>query len=158
VATTDRRVKVAVDSCVIIARITGDLPDMQPGIDSLFHEVDLRLVRLYGSTLLVPEVLGGGFADPPDLARENAIRGILDNPNVLTPVQVTRQVAWIARELRRELHLKTPDAAHLASAVYAGADWFMTTDADDFPIGSVVRGVRISLPDSVSGATVLPGG
>lgn len=153
-ATTEPK-KVAVDSGLLIARVIGDRPDHAAGIASLFHEVDTNKVKLFGSTLLFPEVLGGGYDDPVDAAKENAIFSVLDNPSVLTLVQVTRQVAVIARDLRRELHLQTPDAAHLASAIFAGVDIFMTID-EDFHVGTTVRGTRIELPGSALGEEVLP--
>ena len=148
--------KVAIDSGLLIARITGDRPEHEPGMASLFHEVDSRKVKLFGSTLLFPEILGGRYDDPVDALKENAIFGILDNPSVITMVQVTRQVAVLARELRRELRLKTADATHLASAVFADVDVFMTIDETDFNIGTTVRGVEIALPGSALGEDVLP--
>ncbi|WP_114558171.1 type II toxin-antitoxin system VapC family toxin [Desertihabitans aurantiacus] len=148
--------KVAIDSGLLIARITGDRPEHAPGIATLFHEADSQKVKLFGSTLLFPEVLGGGYDDPVDPAKENAIFRVLDNPSVITMVQVTRQVAVLARDLRRELHLKTADATHLASAVFAGVDMFMTIDENDFTIGSTVRGVEIALPGSALGEDALP--
>jgi predicted nucleic acid-binding protein len=106
--------------------------------------------------LLLTEVLGGGFSQPPDLAKENQILALLDNPNIITLVQVTRQVAMQAREFRQRFHIKSPDAIHLATAVFIGADSFMTTDEDDFPIGETVDGVRILVPHSALGADILP--
>ena len=148
--------KVAIDSVLLIARIIGDRPEYAHGIDSLFHEVDSNKVKLFGSTLLFPEVLGGGYDDPIDPIKENQIFSVLDNPSVITMVQVTRQVAVLARELRRELRLKAPDATHLASAVFAGVDIFMTADKNDFKIGTTVQGVQIALPGSAFGEEVLP--
>lgn len=155
-ARNDKKPRVAVDSGLVISHLIGDLPQHADGIQSLFHEVDLHKVVLCGSTLLLAEVLGGGFNQPPDLAKENQILSLLDNPNVITLAQVTRQVAMQAREFRREFHLKSPDAIHLATAVFVGADCFMTTDEDDFPIGDTVKGVQILLPRSALGADILP--
>lgn len=148
--------KVAIDSGVLITRIIADRPEFVAGIASLFHEADSQKVKLFGSTLLFPEVLGGRYDDPVDQAKENAIFRVLDNPSVITMVQVTRQVAVLARDLRRELRLETPDATHLASAVFAGVDMFMTIDEKDFNIGSTVRGVEIALPGSALGEDALP--
>src|SRR4051794_20815145 len=100
--------------------------------------------------------MGGGFKTPPDLALENQIFQVLRNPETLTLVQVSVQVGMIARELRRELRLKTPDAVHLASAIAVDADFFMTVDEDDFPVGRTVKGVRIELPHPPSGDLTLP--
>jgi len=148
--------RIAVDSGIVISHVIGDLPQHAGGIRSLFHEVDTDQVLLYGSTLLLVEVLGGRFKKPPDSAKENQILSLLENPQVVTLAQVTRQVAMTARDFRRKYHLKSPDAIHLATAVFVGADAFMTTDADDFPIGGTVNGVKILLPASALGAEVLP--
>ncbi len=113
------------------------------------------MVVLLGSVVLFTEVLGGGFNDPPDLAKENQIRAILENPKVITLAQVTRQVAMTARDLRPTYKLKVADSLHLATAVFVGADFLMTTD-EDFPIGQVVKGVKVVHPGSALGAEVLP--
>lgn len=148
--------RVAVDSGVVIAQIIADRPEHAAGIASLFHEVDTDRVELFGSTLLLAEVLGGGFDYPVDARKEDAILNVLTNPNVITLVQVTRQVAAQARDYRRTYRLKTPDAVHLAKAVFAEVDLFMTIDTTDFPIGTTVNGVEIALPGSAFRASVLP--
>lgn len=92
-AKSDKKPRVSVDSGLVISHIIGDLPQHANGIQSLFHEVDSDRVLLYGSTLLLTEVLGGGFKEPLDAAKENQILALLENPNVITLAQVTRQVA-----------------------------------------------------------------
>lgn len=155
-AKSEKKPRVAVDSGLVISHVIGDLPQHANGIQSLFHEVDSSRVLLYGSTLLLTEVLGGSFQEPPNPAKENQILSLLENPNVITLAQVTRQVAMTAREFRRRFRLKSPDAIHLATAVFVGANAFMTTDEDDFPIGDTVHGVKVLLPGSALGADVLP--
>ena len=153
-ATSSPARKVAVDSGVVIARVTGDRPEHADGIAALFHEIDSGKVELYGSTLLLVEVLDGGFKDPFDQTKENQILAVLDNPNVIRLVQGSRQAAMTARALRREYNLKVADSMHLASAIFAGIDKFMTID-DGFPIGKTVRGVEVCYPDSAYGTPVL---
>lgn len=148
--------RVCIDSSVLIAYLSGDQPKHADGISALFHDGAIGKAKIFGSTLLFPEVLGGGFDAPPDLAMENQIFQVLRNPNTLTLIQASVQVGMIARELRRELHLKTPDAVHLASAIAVDADYFMTVDEDDFPIGESVKGVQIEFPHPPSGAFTLP--
>lgn len=154
-AKTDTRPRVAIDSNFVIAHVTGDRPEHAAGIASVLHEVDAQKIRLYGSTILITEVLGGCFDDPPDLAKENAIRAILENPSVITLAQVSRQVAQVARDLRPQYRLKVADSLHLATAVTLGVDAFMTMD-DAFPIGQTVKGVRVTYPESALGANILP--
>lgn len=45
-------------------------------------------------------------------------------------LELTPQVIEKATELRAALNLKTPDAVHLASAIVAGAQAFLTQDSD----------------------------
>lgn len=148
--------RVCLDSSVVISYLVGDRPEHLPGMAGLFHDSDTGKVQLFGSTLLLAEVLGGGFSSAVDPEVENQTLRILRDPATMTLVPVSVQVGMLARELRREFRLETPDATHLASAVFAGVDSFMTLDTKDFPVGQVVRGVRVELPASPSGTLVLP--
>ncbi|MFD1827614.1 type II toxin-antitoxin system VapC family toxin [Mumia zhuanghuii] len=82
-----------------------------------------------GSTLLLTETLtlaGDRLAERPRLL---AILGRL----ALLPV--THDVAVMAAALRVRHRLKTPDALHLATAISAGADRFVTNNRHDFARG-----------------------
>lgn len=147
--------RVCIDSSVVIAYLNGDQPQHTDGIASLFHDARAKRVQLLGSTLLLAEVMGGGYDATPDLAMDNRIFGILRNPETITLIQASLQVGMIARDLRRELRLKTPDAIHVASAIFAGVDAFMTTD-ERLPVGKVIKGVPVRFPESPSGNLVLP--
>lgn len=155
-AKSKQAIKVAVDSCVLINRFTADQPQFAAGTESLFHDVARGAVQLFGSTLLLVEVLGGRFSDLPDSAKESQIVGLLSDPRRITLVQTTFQVGVVARALRSKYHLAVADAVHLASAIFVGADVFATTNTKDFPVGDSVNGVRIELPRSPTGADVLP--
>lgn len=141
---------------MVISYLVGNRPEHAAALAGLFHDSDTGKVQLFGSTLLLVEVLGGGFGTPVDQELENRILRILRDPATMTLVPLSVQVGMLARELSRDLRLKAPDATHLASAVFAGVDRFMTFDAKDFPMGSEVRGVRVELPASPSGTLVLP--
>jgi predicted nucleic acid-binding protein len=141
---------------VVISYVTGDHPEHAAGIAGLLHDSDTGKVQLLGSTLLLVEVLGGGLSAPVDPVMENRILRLLRDPETTTLIPTSVQVGLLAREVSRELRLKAPDAIHLASAVFVGADLFMTLDADDFPIGQEIRGVKVELPRSPSGTLVLP--
>jgi predicted nucleic acid-binding protein len=137
----------------VISHVVGDHPEHASGIAGLFHDSDTGRVQLFGSTLLLVEVLGGGFNAPVDPEMENRILRLLRDPATMTLIPSSVQVGMLARELRSEFRLEAPDAIHLASAVFVGVDLFMTLDADDFPIGREVRGVRIELPRLPSGTS-----
>lgn len=148
--------RICIDSGVVIARVTGDHPQHADGIAGLWDDADSGRVQLFGSTWLLAEALGGGYSEPPDPVREELILRVLRDSESISLVQTSVKVAMIARDLRRQLHLKTADAVHLASAVSVGADVFMTTDGDDFPIGDSVMGVSVSFPESPHGTLVIP--
>lgn len=85
---------------------------------------------LVGSVLLLPELLAkplreGGEASP-EVRRLVALLARLD----LRPVDLT--TAQVATELARAHRLRAADATHLATAVVAGADRFVTNNRRDF--------------------------
>lgn len=147
--------RIAIDSCVLVHWLTGQEPKYREGIESLFHEVQSRQVDLLASYLLATEALGSKRKEPVDTVKENTVLSFLNDRQLINLSQVTRQIAFGARDLSRELNLRAADAIHLASAIAVRADVFMTTDEDDYEIGSVVRGVKIELPQSAFGASVL---
>jgi predicted nucleic acid-binding protein len=155
VASRESAPRVCIDSGVVIARVTGDHPQHADGIGGLWDDADSGRVQLFGSTWLLAEALGGRFSDPPDPEKEDLILRVLRDSESITLVQTSVQVAMIARDLRRQLHLKTADAVHLASAVYVGADAFMTTD-ERLPVGRNVMGVSVGFPESPHGTLILP--
>ncbi len=103
----------------------------------LDHELGNRVLELFrqdtrpagvGSTLLLAEVLvprSEGRADEVDELGRLLQR--LD----LRPVD--RRIAEVAAILRSKYRLKTADAVHLATALDAGADRFITNNSRDFP-------------------------
>ena len=149
--------RVGIDSCVVLAYLIGDQPRHGEGIRQLFFDVEAKEVRLYGSTLLLAEVLGGGFKAKIDPVMERRIDALLQNPDALTLVSAGVQVGLFARQFRREYGLKVADAIHLASAVFARVDVFVTTNDKDFPIGDSVQGVQVDYPRSL-GPGYLPNG
>jgi predicted nucleic acid-binding protein len=82
-----------------------------------------------GSLLLLPELLAKPVRDGADaeLARLAAIIGRLD----LLPLDDS--TADLAVALGATYRLKAADAVHLATAIGAGADRFLTNNTRDFP-------------------------
>lgn len=60
----------------------------------------------------------------------NRYRDILLHAEYLTMLNVGPVVATLAAELRAEHGLRTPDALQLATALHAGADYFLTNDRE----------------------------
>jgi predicted nucleic acid-binding protein len=81
-----------------------------------------------GSVLLVPELLTKPLRDDAtgELAELGALLGRLD----LLPVD--QATAELATALGASYRLRTADAVHLATAVAAGADRFLTNNQSDF--------------------------
>jgi len=134
----------AFDADVLIYAIIRDHP-MGVRIRKLFTASDSDTVGL-GSMLLVPEVLIkptrlGAAEEVADLRR---LLGRLD----LRPVN--NALSEVAVELAARYALKTVDAVHLATAVLAGADRFVTNNRRDFTKDIVEIDVTYpdELPDS----------
>jgi predicted nucleic acid-binding protein len=81
-----------------------------------------------GSVLLLPELLSKPRREHDDrqLGRLAAVLGLLD----LRPVDTW--TAEVAVELAAKYRLRAADSVHLATAVVAGADRFITNNVKDF--------------------------
>lgn len=84
-----------------------------------------------GSLLLLPELLSKplreGGEDSPEVRRLLALLARLE----LRPVDLV--TAHVATDVARTYRLRAADAVHLATAVVAGADRFLTNNRRDFP-------------------------
>ncbi len=98
-----------------------------------------------GSVLLIPELLSKPLRDHQDdeFAALGALLGRLD----LLPMD--RSTAERAAALGSTYRLRAADAVHLATAVGAGADRFITNDRAVFP-KSIIE-IDITYPDELSG-------
>lgn len=98
-----------------------------------------------GSVLLVTEILTRPLrnGDADELADLTSLLGRLD----LRPVD--KSTAELATALGAAHGLRTADAVHLATAVAAGADRFITNNRTDFPtsIGEIDVTYPAELPD-----------
>lgn len=83
-----------------------------------------------GSVLLLPEVLTKPIRDDPDSAEVHVLAGLLGRLE-LRPFD--ESTARLAVALAVFYGLRAADAAHLATAVAAGADRFLTNNREDFP-------------------------
>lgn len=97
-----------------------------------------------GSVLLLPEVLGKPLRD--GAAGEIRILAALLARLDLRPFDLA--TAELATSLAARYKLKAADAAHLATAVVAGADRFITNNRRDFP--REITEVDITYPDDLS--------
>jgi len=96
-----------------------------------------------GSLLLLPEVLSRPLRHGSD-AEVDALVGLLSRID-LRPVD--RSTAEIATTLGRTYALRAADAVHLATALIAGADRFITNNRRDF--ARSIKEVDVVYPDQL---------
>ena len=96
-----------------------------------------------GSVLLIPELLTKPLRDGAEAELEalTALLGRID----LRPVD--EAIAELATALGATHRLRAADAVHLATAVAAGADRFITNNSSDFP--KTISEVAITYPDEL---------
>jgi predicted nucleic acid-binding protein len=94
--------------------------------------------------VLLPELLSKPLRDgkADELAELGALLGRLD----LRPVDAA--IARLATALAADHGLRAIDAVHLATAVNAGADRFITNNSRDFP--RHITEIRITYPNELS--------
>jgi predicted nucleic acid-binding protein len=94
-----------------------------------------------GSVLLLPEVLAKPMRDGS--AEElTALAGLLGRLELRSVDPVTAEVAT---SLASAYRLRAADAVHLATAVVAGADRFITNNRHDFPVS--ISEIDITYPE-----------
>jgi predicted nucleic acid-binding protein len=100
-----------------------------------------------GSVLLLPEILTKPIRQEAD-AEIAALAGLLGRLDLLAVDEAT---ARLAVALGVHYRLGTADAVHLATAVGAGADRFVTSNRRDFPqtINEIAVTYPADLPDPV---------
>ncbi len=96
-----------------------------------------------GSVLLIPELLTKPLREnsTDELDELGALLGRLD----LRPVD--EATAELATALGASYRLRAADAVHLATAVAAGADRFLTNNQSDFP--KTITEIEISYPEDL---------
>jgi predicted nucleic acid-binding protein len=97
-----------------------------------------------GSVLLYPELL----SKPSRLGHTDELRTLQGYLARLHLADITADIALLATQFSAAYRLKAADALHLASAVHAGADAFVTNNRKDFRPGEVLE-IKILSPDGV---------
>ena len=121
----------AFDADVLIYAAAHDHPLGRP-VRELFVAYDLvepPTPSGVGSVLLIPEVLSKPMQQGDD-AQLDALSALLSR---LQLRDADRPTVELATAYRAQHGLKTADAVHLATAVLAGADRFITNNSRDFP-------------------------
>jgi predicted nucleic acid-binding protein len=94
-----------------------------------------------GSVLLVPELL----SKPIRIGAEDQLDALGFLLSRLDLLAVDRATADLAASLGAAYRLRAADAVHLATAVSAGADRFITDNRRDFPL--TISDIAITYPD-----------
>ncbi|APZ33277.1 PIN domain-containing protein [Microbacterium aurum] len=117
---------VAFDADVIIYAAATDHP-LGARVRPLIERTDVAAI---GSVLLLPEVLAKPMRADASSTEVAALIGILSRLELL-PLDAA--AARLAVALAARHRLRAADAAHLATAVAAGAEQFVTNNRKDFP-------------------------
>jgi predicted nucleic acid-binding protein len=110
---------------------------------AMLENPNLEGLRI-GSALLLPELLSKPIRLKLDLERD-ALLNILSS---LDLIPLDAATAMLAAQLGAAYKLKAPDAIHLAIAVQAGADAFVTNNVRDFKPESILE-LRVIFPDDL---------
>jgi predicted nucleic acid-binding protein len=97
-------------------------------MDAFFAALHHQNFSAVTSAITVTEVLVHPLRSKNE-AIVQQYRDILLNSDELTVMDVTRTIAEVAARLRASRNLRTPDAIQLATALDAGATFFLTNDA-----------------------------
>jgi predicted nucleic acid-binding protein len=138
--TSERRKRIALDTNLFIYHLEGN-PAHAASTASLFGKIEAGRLSAVASVLVLHEILAGvhkaGHSDEAPRYRDL----LLAFPN-LEFLPYDAHAASISADLRARYALRTPDAVHLATAIVAGADAFVTNDA----ALRRVREIRVKLP------------
>jgi predicted nucleic acid-binding protein len=166
----DKLLLVYVDTCVYLDLITrnedphGDTGEPRwQSARSLFEAVDRGAIRLVASPLIEAEVLCNGRTQGRRERSERVAARLhtwFTSPETLW-VDIDRFVAREAARISEQygsLHegprrFSAADALHLAAAVRANADYFMTHDRG-YPVKQNIEGVRVQRPSVVWNETL----
>lgn len=100
-----------------------------PVVQPFFESLDRGEFQVVTSTITLLEVLVHPIRrNDHHLARQ--YRSILLNAEGLDTLHLDEDIAEHAARLRGEHNIRTPDAIQMATAIHAGASYFLTNDSD----------------------------
>lgn len=146
--------RIYADSSVFVSVLRNEA-DTSPMCLSLLEAAERKDIQLIESRLVSVEVGAYRGDRPGEVAADELIERYLDSVNAEWS-EVDIIVAREARRISWAHNLRSADAIHLATAIRRQATHLMTLD-QGFPLGQVVDGVRVSLPEVVWTPTLLDG-
>lgn len=132
--------RIAFDADVLIYAGTSGHP-LGTRVAALFRD---ESVGKSGSVLLLTEVLAKPMRENPASAEVASLVGLLSRMD-LHPLD--EPTGRLALALAISYRLRAADATHLATAIMAGADQFMTNNRKDFP--QAVTEISVVYPDEL---------
>jgi predicted nucleic acid-binding protein len=102
-------------------------PDYFDRMLFIMRYVDEGLISGVSATMALTEVLVQPLRTG-DTALAKRYEAVLMNSNDFRLEPLTTAIAHLAADLRARYNLKTPDAIHVATAIDAGCDAFLTND------------------------------
>ncbi len=153
----DKPRRIYWDSCIFISHITNENrknPAETSGINDVVQDVDSNKTILVTSVVSRVEILRDFGKE-----RDKYIKA-LKNINI-QEIEVNKTIAQMAGDIRHQFQeagiykLNTPDAIHLATALYAEVDEFHTFDGEgkqpglvDLSGHEIIKGLIITKPRS----------
>ncbi|GAB4516736.1 MAG: hypothetical protein OHK0046_22570 [Anaerolineae bacterium] len=102
-------------------------PQYVEKMEAVLKYIEQQEINAFSSVIILPEVLKRPLQEQRhDLARE--YRKILIDSQQFQLLPVTLSIAEQSAALRARYNLRTPDALHVATALNAGCDAFLTND------------------------------
>lgn len=131
---------VAFDADVLICAAYLDHP-LGVRVKAALADPSLRAV---GSVLLLTEVLAKPIRQSPDSEESRTLKTLLGEVDLK---DVDLATSRLALSYAIEFRLRVADATHLATAVAAGADAFLTNNRKDFP--KTIEEIEVLYPDDL---------
>ncbi|MEU9245893.1 PIN domain-containing protein [Streptomyces sp. NPDC048385] len=149
------RPKIAyLDACCYIDWAEGK--DSCAEVETWLLAARQRQVQIVASTAMFAEARGTGNNGHQDMAGEERIRQLLQEPYV-TLVDVTRRIGLLARKISVERpRIKGFDALHLATAIHTESEVFLSRNFRDFTSGEQYQGVWMEVPYEFGGEGIFP--
>ncbi len=102
-------------------------PDYVDKMDAIIDIADTSGIQIIVSVITLTEILVTPLkAEDQELV--DAYHALLTQPDNVSLIEVTFEIASRAADLRARYNLRTPDALHLATAINSGCHGFLTKD------------------------------
>jgi predicted nucleic acid-binding protein len=138
-----------VDSNVYISTLRGPKAEDEQKFRTsaeILHLAESGAFNIYASTFIEAEVIKApGEAVPITSEQEAIIAAYFENDFIIW-YDLDRLIAQRARQVARDHGMKPPDAVHVATALQARCDQFLTWDEKLHKGGRVIDGLTICEP------------